>query len=291
MSTERKNIKPRVGMPEGPLESIGRTHIGWEKSKEAIWAELEKKVDASGSAKHTVLIRPWMKIAAAAMLALVTGISLFMQVYTKSMTIPAGMHSSLILPDGSKVVLNAQTTITYKPLLWLFTRKVRLEGEAFFEVNPGKKFEVVSKVGKTVVLGTSFNIYTRNSNYNVTCVTGKVRVSENTGRNEVVILRGQRAVLSSKGTLDILTGTPAEQSISWIENKLSFTSVPLKQVFDEIGRQYGIVILIPNDLENTYTGTFRRNLSIEQSLNLVCKPFNLNFSRKSKDEYTITRNH
>ncbi len=43
--------------------------------------------------------------------------------------------------------------------------------------------------------------------------------------------------------------------------------------------------MIPENLENTYTGTFRRNTSIEQALNLVCKPFNLKFSRKSKDEY------
>ena len=67
----------------------------------------------------------------------------------------------------------------------MFSRKVSLEGEAFFEVNPGKKFEVVSKFGKTIVLGTSFNIYSRNSSYQVTCMTGKVKVIENTGRNEV----------------------------------------------------------------------------------------------------------
>jgi transmembrane sensor len=291
MSTEGKNIKSRAGLSEDPLEMIPHTHIGWGKSREAIWAELEKKVDAPGYAKRRVLIRPWMKIAAAAMLALFAGVSIFMQLYTKSVTIPAGRHGSLILPDGSTVKLNAQTTITYKPLLWVFSRKVRLEGEAFFEVNHGKKFEVLSRVGKTVVLGTSFNIYSRNNNYLVTCVTGKVRVIENTGKNEVVILRGQSAVFSSQGTLDIQTGTEVEQSISWIENKLSFTSVPLRQVFDEIGRQYGVVILIPEDLENTYTGTFMRNMSIEQSLNLVCKPFNLKFSQQSKDEYIIARNN
>ena len=124
----------------------------------------------------------------------------------------------------------------------MFSRKVSLEGEAFFEVNPGKKFEVTSKFGKTVVLGTSFNIYSRNSNYQVTCVTGKVRVIENTGKNEVVILRGQKAALNPQGILDVQTGINTEQTISWLENKLSFTSVPLQQVFEEIGRQYGVVI-------------------------------------------------
>jgi transmembrane sensor len=291
MSIEKKNSKPRVSLSENPLEAVTRTHVGWEKSKEAIWAEMEKKVDASGPAKLRILIRPWMKIAAAAVLALLVGISIFMQVYTKSFIVPAGQHSSLILPDRSTVKLNAQTTITYKPLLWMFSRKVSLEGEAFFEVNPGKKFEVASKYCKTIVLGTSFNIYSRNSSYQVTCVTGKVRVIENTGKNEVVILHGQKAVLDPQGILDIQSGSPDEQSLSWIENKFSFTSVPLQQVFEEIGRQYGVIIIIPGDLENTYTGTFGRNMSIGQSLNLVCKPFNLKFSQQSKDEYIITRNH
>ena len=291
MSIEKENSKPRVNLSENPLEAITRTHVEWEKSKEAIWAELEKKVDTTGSAKLHILIRPWIKIAAAAVLALLVGISIFMQIYTRSFTVPAGQHSSLILPDHSTVKLNAQTTITYKPLLWLFSRKVSLEGEAFFEVNPGKKFEVASKTGKTFVLGTSFNIYSRNSSYQVTCVTGKVRVIENTGNNEVVILRGQKAILNPQGTLDIQSGASAEQSLSWIENKFSFTSVPLQQVFEEIGRQYGVIIEIPGDLENTYTGTFRRTMLIEQSLNLVCKPFNLKFSQQSKDEYIITRNN
>jgi len=291
MSIERKNSELSAGLSENPLDAYPRTHVEWGKSREDIWAELEKKVDASGSAKPRVLIKPWMKIAAAAVLALLVGISIFMQIYTKSFTVQSGQHSSLILPDRSTVKLNAQTTITYKPFLWMFSRKISLEGEAFFEVNPGKKFEVVSKFGKTIVLGTSFNIYSRNSSYQVTCMTGKVRVIENTGRNEAVLLRGQKAVLDPDGTLDIQSGTPAEQSIAWIENKFSFTSVPLQQVFEEIGRQYGVIILIPGNLENTYTGTFGRNMSIEQSLNLVCKPFNLKFSQQSKDEYIITRNN
>ncbi len=291
MTTERKNSKPRVEFPKDPLEILTRTHIGWGKSKDTIWAELEKKVDASQHARFRFLIMPWMKIAAAAVLALFVGISIFMQIYTKSITIPAGQHGSLRLPDRSTVKLNAQTNITYKPLLWMFSRKVRLEGEAYFEVNPGKKFEVDSRFGKTIVLGTRFNIYSRNSSYQVTCVTGKVKVIENTRKNEVVILRGQKAVLNLQGTLDIQSGTPAEQSIKWIENKFSFTSVSLQKVFEEIGRQYGVIITIPGDLENTYTGTFNRSTSIEQSLNLVCKPFNLKFSQQSKDEYIITRNN
>jgi ferric-dicitrate binding protein FerR (iron transport regulator) len=119
-------------------------------------------------------------------------------------------------------------------------------------------------------------------------VTGKVRVTESKGNTEVIILQGQKAVLNPLGSLEVKSGVNANEILSWLENKLSFTSVPLKQVFEEIGRQYGITLLIPEDLDNMYTGTFNRQTSIEQALNLVCKPFNLKFSRHSKDEYIIT---
>jgi ferric-dicitrate binding protein FerR (iron transport regulator) len=223
--------------------------------------------------------------------ALLVGISIPMQVYTKNLTIPTGQHSDIFLPDHSRVRLNAETSLSYKPLKWIFSRQVKLEGEAYFEVRPGKKFEVISGHGKTAVLGTSFNIYSRNNHYQVTCVTGKVRVTESKRNTEVIILQGQKAALNPLGSLEVQSGVNANQILSWLENKLSFTSVPLKQVFEEIGRQYGTIILIPENLENTYTGTFNRQTSIEQTLNLVCKPFNLSFSLKSKDEYIITRNN
>ena len=89
-------MNQRVDLSENPLEAFPRTQVEWGKSKEDIWAELEKKVDASGPAKLRVLIRPWMKIAVAAVFALFVGISIFMQIYTKSFTVPAGQHSSLI---------------------------------------------------------------------------------------------------------------------------------------------------------------------------------------------------
>ncbi len=291
MSEIRKNSKPKVDFSANPLDVFPSTPIDWGKSKEEIWAELEMKIDASKPVKVRVLISPWRKMAIAAAFTLLVGLTVAMQFYKKTIEVPAGQHSSILLPDNSKVRLNAQSILTYKPLLWIFSRKVSLEGEAFFEVNPGKKFEVTSTYGKTAVLGTSFNIYSRKNSYQVTCVTGKVRVTESRGDNEVVILPGQRALLNPTGDLDVQTGINTEQTILWLENKLSFTSVHLQLVFEEIGRQYDVVIQIPGDIENIYTGTFMRNSSVEQALDMVCKPFNLKFSQQSQDEYIITRNN
>lgn len=269
---------------------IGRRQIRWDKSKEQIWMELEKRMETEHVAGTISLNRPWLRVAIAAGIALLMGISAFIGFYAKTVNVPAGQHAEIYLPDNSRASINAQSTVSYKPLLWKLSRTVKFEGEAFFDVTKGKEFEVVSEKGKTVVLGTTFNIYSRNSDYQVTCISGKVKVVELSGSQNVTLGPGQQASLSTDGTLAIQSGIDTDRIVSWLDNKLSFTSVPLRKVFEEIGRQYGVIISIPEDLENTYTGTFVKDSSVENVLNLVCRPFNLNFTPKSDNEYSITRN-
>jgi len=290
MNNEKKHIKNPSGQIKDPLEAINGTYIDWGKSKEQIWMEMERKMELSAPTRVRVMFSPWMRIAMAAVFILLVGFSILMQLYTKTITVPAGQHSSIYLPDRSSVEMNAQSSISYKPLLWKFSRIVRFEGEAFFEVQKGKRFEVISYNGKTDVLGTSFNVYSRDKDYQVTCVTGNVIVTENTNYKAVILQPGQIASLDPEGMLVVQTVLNKEQALSWLNNKLNFTSVPLRKVFEEIERQYGILINIPENLDSIYTGTFNIDTPVEQTLDLVCKPFHLTYTLKSKNEYIITRN-
>lgn len=291
MSENRKHINPSSRLSEDPLELISATHIDWGKSKQEIWAELEKKMEETAPVKIRMLGTPWMRIAIAATFALLIGLTVIVQGYRKTISIPAGQHGSVMLPDQSRVQLNAQTTLSYKPLLWWISRNVRLNGEAFFEVTPGKKFAVISNPGKTIVLGTSFNIFARESDYRVVCITGKVKVIESHKNQEVIIKPGQQATLSVQGTLDVNAALNTVETISWIENKLSFTAVPLQQVIEEISRQYGVIIHVPEGLDYIYTGTFRKNSDVQRTLDMICKPFGLTYARNANDEYVITHGH
>ncbi|MCJ7821167.1 MAG: FecR family protein [Bacteroidales bacterium] len=157
----------------GKTESmIGNSQIKWEKSSEEVWMELEKRMATKPAARTIRLNVTWPRIAIAAGIALLMGVSALFNFYTKTVNVPAGQHSEIYLPDNSKVSLNAQSTISYKPLMWRFARTVEFEGEACFDVVKGNQFEVISARGKTVVLGTTFNIYSRNNDYQVTCITG-----------------------------------------------------------------------------------------------------------------------
>jgi transmembrane sensor len=146
---------------------------------------------------------------------------------------------------------------------------------------------VRSSKGTTSVLGTTFNILSRDNNYQVTCLTGRVKVRDDSGKSNVILNPGDKSVLNSQGFLSVETGIDTKTEISWIINKFSFTAEPLKNVFNEIARQYGINIKLPEDLEKSYTGTFIKGDSITSTLRMVCKPFDLQFIQKSENEYVI----
>ena len=187
-------------------ELISETRIVWNKSKDEIWDEMQVKMVDKGS--HTRTVRTLqlriVRYAAAAVLALFFGISAAMYFYTKKIETPVAQQTEISLPDHSKVRLYEQSVLSYKPLLWKISRKVRFEGEGFFEVQKGSKFEVISGKGKTVVLGTRFYINSRDDNYSVTCESGKVKVIEATRKNEAIITGGQKAILKPDDKFEIV---------------------------------------------------------------------------------------
>jgi transmembrane sensor len=291
MNDINKNNNPHKDHLKDFLDSGAGAYIKWDKSREQIWLELEKKLEPVTHVNHTGnMFSPWLKIAMAAVITLLIGVAVLMQWYTKKIDVPAGLHSQVILPDQSVVRLNAKSTLSYKPLLWSFSRTIHFEGEAFFEVQKGRKFEVISSRGKTAVLGTSFNIYTRSSEYQVVCITGKVKVYNSAGNQEILLKPAQKASLNQAGTFTLQNIAKHDETLAWMKNIFSFTSIPLKRVFEEISRQYGVVIHLPDDLDFTYTGTFKRDIPLENVLNMVCKPFGITYTQQQNQEYNIIAN-
>lgn len=291
MAEYQKHSEKKVHLNDKTERMISGAYIPWEKNSEQVWSELERRMESAAVPVKRIILRTWMSIAAAAVIALLVGITAFMQFYTKKIRIPAGQHSSIYLPDNSKVTLNAQSALAYKPFSWWYSRNVKFEGEAYFEVQKGKKFVVTSDFGKTFVLGTSFNIYARKDNYQVTCISGVVKVMNRAGRKEVILDAGQKAALNPAGMMEVHTEIDTEQTLSWTRNRFSFTSVSVKHVFEEIARQYDITISVPAYIDKMYTGAFNKSASPGEALNLVCRPLNLTYIRKSQNEYIISGNN
>ena len=174
MEQQNKHID-LSGVEEQSRRFLAGGTFNWSKSNSSVWEELDALAiqHPVEKVRYDFRIIQW---SIAAVFVLFLGISGFFRFYSKTITTQAGSHLAMSLPDGSKVNLNAQSTLTYHPYWWRFERKVTFEGEGFFEVEKGKRFSVISKLGTTQVLGTTFNIFSRNDVYRVTCISGSVKV-------------------------------------------------------------------------------------------------------------------
>jgi ferric-dicitrate binding protein FerR (iron transport regulator) len=258
----------------------------WKKSESEVWTALLASVDSkpAGRSRHlNISTSGWIL---AASFALLLSISSFLRIYTTTIQTAPGEHLLALLPDGSTVELNAQSTLKYQPYWWRIQRKIDFEGEGFFNVEKGRKFSVVSAKGQTEVLGTTFNIFSRDEAYSVTCLTGKVRVTSLT-LNEVILNPNSKANIKHGGKIEVQRNIETFPEISWKKNIFLFTATPLYDVFAEIERQYGIDIAMEINQNVLYSGNFNREQNVEEILSYICPALGLKYIRKSAKSYLI----
>ena len=280
------DIDNKISETEGIFREL---EVPCSKSREDAWSAIEGKMTERPSGRIIAFRSHLLILVAAASIALLAGVFSAFRFYAVNVYCPEGQHLSCSLPDGSKVEMNADSKIAYKPLWWRFSREVRFEGEGYFEVQKGDKFTVISGTGSTEVLGTSFNIFSRDSEYKVTCLTGKVKVIS-FSRAEVILTPEYSASVNDHGDIVMTKELKAADVHSWTLNMFTFTSRPLDQVLKEISRQYNIRITLKSPADYIYTGHFSKNRPVEETLALVCAPFGLNFAKISEDEFEISQN-
>ncbi|TAI48095.1 FecR family protein [Flagellimonas allohymeniacidonis] len=176
------------------------------------------------------------------------------------------------LPDASQVVLNALSEVSYDKNAWGTKREIKLEGEAFFDVAKGAKFDVVTSKGTISVLGTEFNVKQRGTFFEVACFEGTVRVVTN--RHTEILQAGDNFKLFDG---EMITGKNSFDEPQWTKNTSYFQRTPLKEVFAELERQYNVTITFENvDAEQLFTGGFVHS-DLETALAAISEPLDLNY--------------
>lgn len=196
-----------------------------------------------------------------------------------------GHKSTFVLPDNSEITLNSDSELKYKEKNWENNRTLHLTGEAYFKVAKGKKFEVNTNLGKVTVLGTQFNVKARNNRFDVICFEGKVKVNYN---DKTIILKQSDKVSFENNDLIIQKKT-AETMPSWLENEIVFDQEQLKNILEEIERQYNISIKC--DLKSTnqlFTGEIPNN-NIEVALQIIATTFQLQTKKVSNFQYELKK--
>ncbi|XOV94495.1 MAG: FecR family protein [Bacteroidota bacterium] len=158
---------------------------------------------------------------------------------------PKGQKSKIFLPDGSIVHLNAGSSIAYSSAFQV-ERKIKLVGEAFFEVkeDPTRPFKVQSSDIVTTALGTSFNVsaYNEDTRITVSLVSGKVKV-ENIATEEkdtVILTPGYSVNFSRESNEHVIKQIDKKQVIAWKDGVIIFDNTPISKVFHRLGRVYGV---------------------------------------------------
>jgi len=219
----------------------------------------------------------------AAILVLAIGITFLIRPYIPTTEYTsAGKKTTFSLPDNSQIVLNSDSEIQYKKWNWSNQRSLDLKGEAFFKVAKGKKFDVITSLGKVTVVGTQFNIKSRNKNFEVECYEGKVKVYFN--NRTIFLIKGQNVVVQNGKKIEGILGV--DEKPSWMLNEIKFNNNSLKEITEELERQYNITIdteVIQSD--EYYTGALPLN-DLDAALQLVCKTHHLKY-RKTSDKKII----
>ena len=193
-----------------------------------------------------------------------------------TLTTPRGGKYQLILSDGTKVWLNAGSTIKY-PVDFIETdRSVELSGEAYFEVahNSKSPFKVIG-AGQTVqVLGTHFNInaYPDEDEVKTTLLKGSVKVYANkvasTAAQSIIIKPNEQAVFKnaslSKTTVD------ADEFTAWKSGVILFRNADMHDVMRKISRWYNVDVEYHDQmLSDTYNGEIPRNAAFSEVMNIL----------------------
>lgn len=170
----------------------------------------------------------------------------------KTISTPRGKDYELVLSDGTVVLLNADSKITFPTRFAGENRTVKLVGEAYFKVSKNKHRPFIVETGNlyTKVLGTEFNLKAYpHSDVNVTLIKGSVAV--NAEGKEVMLKPGENAEYSENKDIEVTT-VDTEGYIQWKDGYFYFDNVPLIDVVRDLGRWYNVNIEIRNNSLMSY---------------------------------------
>lgn len=183
-------------------------------------------------------------------------------------------HQKVNLPDGSTVILNHNSSITY-PKVFSAERIVTLVGEGYFDIRHDAKKSFIVRAGKlsTKVLGTAFNIkaYDGNHNIEVTVTRGKVSVTDSQSVLGILV-PNQQIIFNRKNKRINLVNVMAKNAIQWQESDIFFDDISLEEAAKILSKRFNTPITFENELPKKcrFTATFLKGESLEEILKIIC---------------------
>ena len=226
----------------------------------------------------------WIRIVSSLAAILVVGFALFTVLNrdkVNTFETDIAQNETINLPDNSIVKLNELSELKYNASDWDDNRSLILKGEAYFDVEKGQRFDVNTDYGTVTVLGTEFNVLSREGIFKVACYEGLVQIIYSD--DKVNLPAGTEFVLSSEATSksNIAISEPY-----WLKNMSVFEDAPIIDVIKELIKQYNVRVSYPSDMPINFTGAFEHN-NLENALKSITQPLNLTYTIKNNNEVII----
>jgi transmembrane sensor len=210
--------------------------------------------------------------------------------YNTLMT-PRGSQYQLVLPDGSKVWLNAASSITYPTAFEGKERKVVVRGEAYFEVAAGKDQPFIVQDGDMTVqvLGTHFNIngYDDEAAMKTTLLQGAVKVV--TGNGSSLLKPGQQAMLArNDGRITVVRDANLEEVMAWKNGEFLFTDASIESIMRQVARWYDVDVVYDTLVSGHFVADIPRNVPVSRLLKLLELTDQVHFRIEGK-KITVSR--
>lgn len=195
---------------------------------------------------------------------------------------PKGRSFSIVLNDGSRIWLNAQSKIKYPVRFGKSERRIQIAGEAFFDVkhDPQRPFIVETTDYSVKVLGTKFNVnaYDQEESSATTLISGSVLIPMKTGIENVLTPGDQLKYSRSDKSISIQK-VDIELYTSWIDNNLRIEQMSLEEIFKILMRRYNINVYYSDDISKSekFSGKIPLNDNLKIVLDQMSKVSNVDF--------------
>jgi transmembrane sensor len=199
---------------------------------------------------------------------------------------PRGGQYRLVLPDGSRVVLDAASSIRYPVQFTGNERKVEITGQAYFEVvrDEAKPFIVnIDKKMDVQVLGTHFNInaYDNESAIKTTLIEGSVKLIK--GKSTAIIAPGQQAQLSGNSEeIKVVDDVPVNEVTAWKEGLFRYNGADIRTIMRECTRWYDVDVQYEGNIPHEFVATIARDVPISKLLKILELTDNVHFKIEGK---------
>jgi transmembrane sensor len=198
------------------------------------------------------------------------------EVLYNTLATPRGGQYQLVLPDGSKVWLNAASSIRYPTAFSGSTRTVDITGEAYFEIakDAGKPFTVrlgspAGAKGEVKVLGTGFNVnaYLDEPVVRTTLLEGSVKVTKDAAT--ATLKPGQQAELEQAGDIRLVPDPDIAQTMAWKNGLFAFNGADIQTIMRQIKRWYNVDIVFEGDIREKFHLEISRNTNVSNVFRIL----------------------